>query len=250
MITTGYDLSDEEIAQRYEQLSHRGGLGREFNHRVVKLAGNLSKKKILDAGCGHGELLKYIKKRWECELFGVDMVQERLNEARLLEGIEIRYSNIQESIPFGSNYFDVSFSTEVIEHLRDPLAFIKELRRVTKTDGKIVLTIPNGSAFFPFYYIAPYLPVRRLQEMFLPYEHPLVTDQPIDTCYYYHEILDIIKKSGLSVMKISGWRYFRYFFALPIIRILYPKIHPGIERVMPFMKGERFAYNLMFLCKN
>jgi hypothetical protein len=86
--------------------------------------------------------------------------------------------------------------------------------------------------------------------MFLPYEHPLITDQPIDTCYYYNEILEIIKKSGLNVLEIIGWRYFRYCFALPVIRIVYPKIYPAIEEIMPFIKGERFAYNLMFLCKN
>jgi ubiquinone/menaquinone biosynthesis C-methylase UbiE len=253
MLKTGHDLSDEEIVKRYEKLDHRGGLGKEFNYRVVKLAGDISKKKILDAGCGHGELLKYIKyikEGWECQLFGVDMVKERLDQADSIEGIEIRYSNIQENIPFDNNFFDMAFSTEVIEHLKDPQAFLKELRRVTKNDGKIVLTIPNGSAFFPFYYIAPYVPIRRFKEIFLPYEHPLITDQPIDTCYYYNEILEIIKKSGLSIIKIIGWRYFRYCFAFPVIRIIYPKIYPAIEKIMPFIKGERFAYNLMFLCKN
>ena len=99
MLKTGHDLSDEEIARRYGKLSHRGGLGEEFNYRVVKLAGDISKKKILDAGCGHGELLKYIKEAWECQLFGVDMVKERLDQADSIEGIEIRYSNIQENIP-------------------------------------------------------------------------------------------------------------------------------------------------------
>jgi ubiquinone/menaquinone biosynthesis C-methylase UbiE len=250
MIKTGHELTDEEIDKRYEKLVHRGGMGTVFNRRVVALAGDLSEKKVLDAGCGHGELLQYIKERCECDLFGVDMVQQRLNKADLIEGVEIRYSNIQKRIPFRNNFFDVAFSTEVIEHLKDNQSFLKELRRVTKKDGRIILTIPNGSAFFPFYYIAPHVPIRRFQEIFLPYEHPLITDQPIDTCYYYNEILDIIKHSGLSIIKVMGWRYFRYFFALPVIRVVYPKIYPAIERIMPLIKGERFAYNLMFLCKS
>lgn len=250
MLETGHNLSDEEIARRYEKLSHRGGLGEEFNSRVVTVAGDLSGKKVLDAGCGHGELLTYIRERWECELFGVDMVQERLDRANSTEGIEIRYSNIQERIPFEDNSFDVSFSTEVIEHLKHPRSFLKELRRVTKTDGRIILTIPNGSAFIPFSYIAPYIPVKRIRETFLPYEHPLITDQPIDTCYFYREIIELLETSGLEIAEIIGWRYFRYCFALPVIRNIYPKIYPVIEKIMPRLRGERFAYNLIFLCRN
>lgn len=250
MLETGRNLSDEEITRRYEKLSHLGGLGEEFNSRVVTAAGDLSDKKVLDAGCGHGELLKYIKERWECELFGVDMVQERLDRADSIEGTEIRYSNIQERIPFEDNSFDVSFSTEVIEHLKHPQSFLTELRRVTKTDGRIILTIPNGSAFIPFSYVAPYIPIKRIRETFLPYEHPLITDQPIDTCYFYREIIELLETSGLEITKIIGWRYFRYCFALPVIRNIYPKIYPVIEKIMPRLRGERFAYNLIFLCRN
>ncbi len=248
MLKTGHHLSDEEITRRYEQLSHRGGLGDEFNSRVVALAGDLSGKKVLDAGCGHGELLKHIGERWDCGLFGVDMVQERLDRATVIDGVDIRYSNIQEKIPFEDKAFDVSFSTEVIEHLKDPQSFLRELRRVTKPDGRIVLTIPNGSAFAPFSYIAPYIPIDRIQKTFLPYEHPLITDQPIDTCYFYREIVELIETSGLDIVEMVGWRYFRYCFALPIIRNIYPKVYPTIEKLMPRVRGERFAYNLMFVC--
>ena len=250
MLATGHDLSDEEITRRYERLSHRGGLGEEFTSKVASLAGDLSGKRVVDAGCGHGELLKYIRTRWDCELFGVDMVQERLDRADLIDGIEIRYSNIQQRIPFEDNSFDVSFSTEVIEHLKDPQSFLGELRRVTEPGGTIILTIPNGSAFVPFSYIAPYIPIDRIQRTFLPYEHPLITDQPIDTCYSFGEILDLVGMCGLEIVEIVGWRYFRYCFALPLIRTVYRKIYPSIEKVMPKLRGQRFAYNLMFLCRN
>jgi SAM-dependent methyltransferase len=249
MLKTGHDLTDEEISERYEKLGHRGGLGTEFNARVIRLAGDLSGKKVLDAGCGFGDLLRQIRESWNCELYGADFAASRVAVAEG-EGIMIKAANIQRHLPFEDRFFDVAFSTEVIEHLKDPGAFLAELRRVTRKEGKIVLTIPNATGFVPFSWVAPYIPIRRIRETFLPYEHPLITDQPIDTCYTYGEIIDLIRGSGLTILKIEGWRYFRYLFALPLARTLYPGIYPWVERWMPLIKGERMAYNLMFLCGN
>ena len=249
MLKTGHHLSDIEISNRYAKLEHRGSLGREFNARVIRLGGDLTGQKILDAGCGFGDLLRQIREHWKSELYGVDMAQPRVEHASR-DGINIQHADIQKHIPFEDQFFDVAFSTEVVEHLKDPHAFLKELQRVTKKNGKIVLTIPNATGFFPFHYVAPYIPIRRIQETFLPYEHPLITDQPIDTCFGYREIIDLVEGSGLKIIKIEGWRYFRYLFALPLARSIYPRIYPLVEKVMPLIKGERLAYNLMFLCSH
>lgn len=57
MLKTGYNLTKEEIVKKYNVLNQKRGLGKEFNKRVISLAGDLKGKKILDAGCGYGELL-------------------------------------------------------------------------------------------------------------------------------------------------------------------------------------------------
>ncbi len=49
-----------------------------------------------------------------------------------------------EQIPFPSETFDVVLLTQVLEHVRRPLEVLKEIRRVLKKNGKLLLTAPQG----------------------------------------------------------------------------------------------------------
>lgn len=49
------------------------------------------------------------------------------------------------ALPFPDRAFDVSVAIDVHEHLDDPEAFTRELRRVTRPGGRVVLTVPNGN---------------------------------------------------------------------------------------------------------
>lgn len=136
-----------------------------------------------------------------------------------------------------------------MEHLKEPDRCINEIKRVLKKDGQIILTVPNATGYFPFHKFGRFIPTRYLRSKLLPCEHPLNTDQPIDTCYEYREIIDLIQRDGLKIKKIEGWRYFRYLQILPLIRNIYRIIYPFVERLMPKIKAQRFAYNLFLLCK-
>lgn len=46
MLKTGYNLTKEEIVKKYNVLNQRRGLGKEFNKRVISLAGDLKGKKF------------------------------------------------------------------------------------------------------------------------------------------------------------------------------------------------------------
>lgn len=96
MLKTGHRLSKEEIIEKYSKLTQRRGLGREFNCRVISLAGDLTGKKIIDVGCGYGELLEEIGNRYECKLYGVDFIDVRLEELlkKLAGKITIRNADI------------------------------------------------------------------------------------------------------------------------------------------------------------
>ena len=50
----------------------------------------------------------------------------------------------EDSLPFSDEFFDCVVSIDVHEHLMDPDRYTKELYRVTKHGGKIVITVPNG----------------------------------------------------------------------------------------------------------
>lgn len=251
MLKTGYDLTKEEIIKKYSTLSQRRGLGREFNQRVIAMAGDLSNKKILDVGCGYGELLMEINNNYPtAHLSGIDLIDVRVKEVPgKLANCVIKNGDIEATFPFEDNSFDFVFCTEAIEHLKNPANCLKEIKRVLVSNGGIIITMPNATGYWPFYLLGSLITLKWLRTRLLPYEHPLNTDQPIDTCYNYDEIVTLICCNGLSIRKIEGWRYFRYLQTFPLIRDIYKILYPLVEWFLPIIKMERFAYNVFFLCQ-
>lgn len=109
--------------------------------QVVKLVPRVSKR-VLDIGCGDGVLLSLIG---DHHLYGVDLDQASLDyaatriKARLIKAAA-------ESLPFKSNYFDLVIATEIIEHLAKPEIMLREIKRVLKPRGRVILTTPVKSA--------------------------------------------------------------------------------------------------------
>jgi ubiquinone/menaquinone biosynthesis C-methylase UbiE len=250
MLKTGHHLSDDEIRTGYEALTHLGDLGPEFLHRVLSLAGSLEGLSILDLGCGKGALLSEIAARQQnCELYGVDFSLTSLQEAfnRLATDAVLLAADVQ-TLPFPETFFDRIFCTETHEHLKYPEGCLQEITRVLKSDGVAIVTMPNATGLAPFHKLGPFIPGRCLRSKLLPYEHPSNTDQPIDTCYMYEEIVEIMHAGGFKIDAIEGYRYFRYLQMLPVIRNLYRPIYPLVERLLPKINGVRFAYNLLLRC--
>lgn len=252
MLKTGHHLSADEIRSRYDALTHQGGLGPEFIGRVLALAGDLTGLRILDVGCGKGELLAEIAARYPgSERYGVDLSTARLREAAERSGLRVTLveADIQKVLPFPGAFFDRIFCTETLEHLKDPERCLREIGRILKADGRAILTLPNATGFAPFHRLGKFIPGRWLRGKLLPYEHPSNTDQPIDTCFDYREILELVRAGGFAVEAIDGYRYFRYLQMLPLVRNLYHWVYPAVEWAMQGVGGVRFAYNLLLRCR-
>lgn len=249
MLRTGQHLTKPEIAAAYAALGERRGLGEKFHARVLALAGDLGSKKVLDVGCGYGELLAKAAAAYPAgEFYGIDYSPERVKEAGL-ERVKTQRVDIEEErFPFEDAFFDVVFCTEVLEHLREPAGCFREIRRVLKDGGRVVFTVPNADGFFPFNRFPGAVPGRWLRRKLLPYEHPENTDQPVDTCYEYEEIIRLIEGGGFSVDKVSGWRYFRYLQMLPVLRTFYGLVEAPLERLMNRLGPKKYAYNLFLVC--
>lgn len=250
MLKTGHDLPDAEILARYERLTGRGGLGPEFVARVLGLAGDLTGRRVLDVGCGRGELLRAAAGRFECALTGVDFAANRL-AAAADNGWAIRLvaHDLARPLPFPDAAFDVVFCTETLEHLKRPAACLAEIRRVLAVEGRLVLSVPNATGFFPFNRLSWLVPGRWLRGRLLPYEHPDNTDQPIDTCFEYREIVELVTAAGFAIEARVGYRYFRYLQMLPIVRSAYAAVCPAVEPWLERAGAQRFAYNLILRCR-
>ena len=100
--------------------------------------------RILDIGCGHGNLINRIQTGFT-HAFGVDMDAESLSVARAsATNAQFIYQD-GTSLPFSDDSFDVVILSDVLEHVprsqqRDVLL---EARRVIRTGGKLILTVPH-----------------------------------------------------------------------------------------------------------
>lgn len=96
---------------------------------------------ILDVGCGDGFLFKVIQNR--NNVFGAEISAERLKRARKDAGW-VEYVRANGSrLPYKSESFDAVVCSEVLEHVYEPENVVKEMTRVCKKAGSLIITIPN-----------------------------------------------------------------------------------------------------------
>ena len=132
-----------EIMNRVED-KHWWFVGRRailesFLERIVEsLNPNLQSPKILDVGCGTGANLEMLKNFGEAE--GVDVSSDALEFCRA-KGLKV-HKGLAEELPFEDESFEVVTALDVVEHLDDDIAGLKEMFRVLKTDGKTLIFVP------------------------------------------------------------------------------------------------------------
>lgn len=101
-------------------------------------------QKVLDVGCGGGPYADLIRK--ENEVYGLDECPIRLlldEDNALFKGYTYLCIGDGLQLPFADGFFDVVLCTEVLEHTLETRAFVKELFRVLKTNGKLIISVPN-----------------------------------------------------------------------------------------------------------
>lgn len=100
-------------------------------------------EKILDVACGGGELSLKIAERG-CEVYGIDVSENAISSAkRLSERAKITCEfevGDAEHLPYPDEYFEKIICSSSLEHFRDDLKALKEMSRVLKPNGKLVLT--------------------------------------------------------------------------------------------------------------
>jgi tetratricopeptide (TPR) repeat protein/glycosyltransferase involved in cell wall biosynthesis len=98
---------------------------------------------ILEIGCAAGGTGKELKKRAGVFVAGVEQDPEAARMAR--EALDdVVEGNVETlNLPYAENSFDCILFADVLEHLIDPLAVLKKLRKYLKPEGTVVASLPN-----------------------------------------------------------------------------------------------------------
>jgi SAM-dependent methyltransferase len=98
-----------------------------------------ARARILDAGCGSGRNMVEFARHGA--VTGVELADASVELARERGAGEVVAGSVLE-MPFEADSFDLAASLDVIEHLEDDLAALRELRRVVAPGGSLLITVP------------------------------------------------------------------------------------------------------------
>ena len=96
--------------------------------------------RILDVGCGTGANLLMLSKYGDAE--GVDISEDALSFCRE-RGLDKVKLGAGEELPYDDGTFDLVTAFDVVEHMDDDLAGLKEMRRVLRPGGHVLLFVPT-----------------------------------------------------------------------------------------------------------
>jgi SAM-dependent methyltransferase len=112
---------------------------------IVHAAGERIQGRILENGCGVGMYVEHLA-QYGGTMIGLEYDFERAAEARSRS--PHLFNAAGEYVPLPSATFDLILSHEVIEHVQDDRAAVREMIRVIKPGGRVVIFCPNRG--YPF----------------------------------------------------------------------------------------------------
>ena len=115
------------------------GRRRIIQSLVEKISTTLKTQRILDVGCGTGANLKMLAAYGKAE--GVDISPQAVDfcHERGLDSVKL---GAIEQLPYENDSFELVTALDVIEHLDDDIAGLREMRRVLRPDGRILIFVP------------------------------------------------------------------------------------------------------------
>ena len=161
-----------------------------LREKILKYQKGATNKKIIDIGCGPGGNILLLKDFGH--VTGLDMSAEALKFAKTNNFDELVQASGTD-IPFENESFDMVTSFDVLEHIDDDEAVIREAMRILKPGGLFVVTVPA----YPFLWSQHDVSMHHVRR------------------YLKQDLLSKMKKNGFDI------KYHTYFIMLAVpIRIL------------------------------
>ncbi|MCX8057843.1 MAG: methyltransferase domain-containing protein [Spirochaetes bacterium] len=181
----------------------------DFENRFAPLKG----KKVLDIGSATGLLLRYFKDLGMEEL-GIELCKESAEFAKTNFEVNV-INDTLENAKLPSNYYDIIHFSHLIEHLKDPMSFLFEVKRILKPGGSIIITTPRLDS--PAFYI-----YKKSWRSAIPDHLVLFTKKTI---------INMLKKTGFNPYFQESWGFipvgFKYKKIKKLVDVLAKKFNFG-----------------------
>jgi SAM-dependent methyltransferase len=143
---------ERELVRRFYGPSAEGEPERRFLEAIERLV--RPGDRVLDAGCGSGRLFTYDLRGRASLVVGVDLTADVAHNPN----IDAPLRGSLTALPFASETFDLIICKHVLEHLEEPESAFRELARVLRPGGRLLVLTPNRLHYVPL--LASLLPHR------------------------------------------------------------------------------------------
>jgi 2-polyprenyl-3-methyl-5-hydroxy-6-metoxy-1,4-benzoquinol methylase len=189
----------------------------------------------LDVGCSNGVFVRAARERG-MDAEGIDLSRVATDSGRR-EGLPLHCSTLEDFDP-GYRY-DTVTAFDILEHVLDPLGFMRSIRRLLAPDGRVVLTLPDAASLScrlmgPRWYF------------YIPEEH----------LHYFHpaSLANLLRRAGFRIQRCArAYKPLNFSYALtqfeeynPLIFALLNPLaratpRPLRDMILPLYIGEMLA---------
>ena len=182
---------------------------------LITTSGIGAASKALEVGCGTGNYIIAVQGLVGCSCWGIDPAEQMLSMAG--EGLaKVSFQcGRAERIDFPRNFFDLVFSVDVIHHVGDRLAYLREAYRVLKAGGKVCTVTDSEwiirhrqplTAYFPETVevdLGRYTPIAELRQIMGQVGFGEITENTVEYCYQQTDIQPYRDKAFSCLRLIS-----------------------------------------------
>jgi SAM-dependent methyltransferase len=166
--------------------------------------------RFIDCGCGAGQYVFQLIEQFGLDAYGIEFEAEKVARARLhpQHGHRIAEGDLQD-LKLDSGEWDYAMLNEVLEHVPDDRAAVREVHRILKPGGMLFVYSPNR--WYPFETHGVYM---RRSDKLIPYWMPFVPYIPLSVGnrflrywarnYWHDELTRLVTSAGFSVVE-SGY---------------------------------------------
>ncbi len=245
MIERKISLKDhkQEVTQVFDRIASKTSWEQLYLGKVDRMNYNFASRqraveellrpytsgKALDIGCGSGDLVVFYADKG-VDYTGVDLSSSMIERANLnyaelvKEGKAVFRVADCEKLPFNNGEFDLLSAVALLEYLPDPSGALDEIKRVVKTGGYVLITVPNKKCINNFFRAI----LKPITDLFFPLyvkikKSPLALMRNVKHYSYSQKEIDLIMQDK-GFHKID-FRYTNFYIILHPLDHIIPKTY-------------------------
>jgi SAM-dependent methyltransferase len=137
-----YDSYVDHAAQRKRNWLLQKAIDYGIDKRCHFVTRHKRQGSVLDIGCATGTFLLGMRRQGPWQTYGVELTDAVAQIARERHGLTV-FTGTVEQAAYPAAMFDAVTLWDVFEHLHDPAGSLREIRRILKPDGVLVIRVPN-----------------------------------------------------------------------------------------------------------